>query len=227
MICTVIKNRQRALKGIYDHDLWAESSVEIADFIEKCGGRFHITGLENIAKADGPVVYVSNHMSTLETMVFPGIIAPQKRVTFVVKDTLTTDFLFGPVMRSRNTIVVGRSDSRHDLQTVMNEGQKRLSEGISVIIFPQSHRKAQFVPKEFNSLGVKLARAAKVPVVPVAIKTDFWGNGKYMKEMGPISRNKPINMHFGEPMHIDGNGKHEHEMVVDFIESKLKEWGHQ
>lgn len=35
-----------------------------------------------------PVVFVSNHMSTLETFVFPCIIAPVMKVTFVVKDSL-------------------------------------------------------------------------------------------------------------------------------------------
>jgi len=57
-------------------------------FLERTGGRFHITGMENINKSAGPVLFISNHMSTLETMILPCIIAPHREVTFVVKDSL-------------------------------------------------------------------------------------------------------------------------------------------
>ena len=73
-------------------------------------------------------------------------------------------------MRSRNPIVVGRTDPRKDFETVMNGGAERLKNGISIIIFPQSTRSLDFKPEEFNSLGVKLAKKAGVQVVPVAIK---------------------------------------------------------
>ena len=53
-----------------------------------------------------------------------------------------------------------------------------------------------FKPEEFNSIGVKLAKKAGVPVVPVAIKTDFWGNGRIIKELGPIDNKKTIHIKF-------------------------------
>lgn len=220
----VLKSRSAALKGQYETEAWALSSYHVFKLIEGCGGRFHITGLNNLHKCQGPVVFISNHMSTLETMVFPCIIAPQMDVTFVVKDSLVKHPFFGPIMRSRNPIVVSRSNSREDFQIVMKTGQRLLSEGTSIIIFPQSTRTVEFIPKEFNSLGVKLARTAKVQVVPVAIKTDFWGNDKYLKDLGPIDRHKPIHMAFGEPFSIKGAGKEENELIVEFISSHLEKW---
>ncbi len=220
----VLKSRSLALKGQYDTEPWALSSYDVFKLIEGCGGRFHITGLENLNKCQGPVVFISNHMSTLETMVFPCIIAPHMNVTFVVKESLVTHPFFGPIMRSRNPIVVSRANSREDFQTVMKMGQKLLSEGTSIIIFPQSTRTVEFAPKEFNTLGVKLARNAKVKVIPIAIKTDFWGNAKYLKDFGQISRNKPIHMAFGEPLSIEGSGKEENELIIEFISSHLAKW---
>ena len=173
----------------------------------------------------GPVVYISNHMSTLETMVFPGLIAPFRDLTFVVKDSLVKHPFFGHVMRSRNPIVVGRSNSREDLMTVLNKGMELLAHGISIVIFPQSTRNVVFKPSEFNSLGVKLAGRARVPIVPVAIKTDFWKNGRMVKELGPIDRSKPIYIEFGEPMSVKSSGKEENERIIDFISSRLKSWG--
>ena len=97
----VFKSRSIAQKGKFDTVAWASTSIEILRLIERCGGRFDIQGLENIKNCDGPAVFVGNHMSILETMVFPGIIASIKEVTFVVKDSLVKHSVFGPVMRAR------------------------------------------------------------------------------------------------------------------------------
>jgi 1-acyl-sn-glycerol-3-phosphate acyltransferase len=220
----VLRTRKQAIRKVYHTKEWADSSFEIFRIIEKTGGRFHITGMENITKSDKPVLFIGNHMSTLETMILPGIIGPHREVTFVVKESLVNHPLFGDVMRSRNPIIVGRTDPRKDFEAVMNGGVGLLSGGSSIVIFPQSTRSVEFKPEEFNSLGVKLAKKAGVEVVPLAIKSDFWGNGKWIKELGPIDRHKPIHIRFGEPFGITGNGKEENQRIIDFIQSSLEEW---
>lgn len=224
-IRVVLRTRKEALAGKYDTEAWIRSSVEIFRIIESCGGRFHLTGLDNIRASKDPVVFVGNHMSTLETMTLPGIVAPEREVTFAVKESLVRHPFFGAVMRSRDPIVVGRENSREDLVVVLKKGRELLSKGTSVIIFPQSTRMRKFVPEKFNSLGVKLAAAAGVKVVPFAIKTDYWEIGKYVKDLGRISRHKPIHMAFGEPSEVSGTGKIENAKIIEFIISHLKEWG--
>lgn len=223
-ISQVFKSSKKATKGIYDTVAWAKSSYEIFKLIESVGGRFSLTGLDNIKKCQGPVIFVSNHMSILETLIFPCIIAPVKDTTFVVKDNLITYPVFGPVMRSRNPIVVSRSNSREDLITVMTKGKELLAKGMSIVIFPQSTRNVQFKPEEFNSLAVKLAGKAGVQVIPIAIKTDFWTNGKYLKDFGAIHRERIIHMAFGEPIPINGTGKEEHKKIIEFIADHLANW---
>lgn len=220
----VLRTRKEAIRKVYDTKAWSDSSYEIFRFIEKTGGKFHLTGMENIDKSAGPVLFISNHMSTLETMILPCIIAPHREATFVVKESLVKHPLFGDVMRSRNPIVVGRTDPRKDFEAVMNGGVELLSKGSSIIIFPQSTRSLEFKAEEFNSLGVKLAKKAGVQVVPVALKTDFWGNGKFIKEIGPLDHKKPIHIKFGEPFSITGNGKEENQRIIDFIKSNLAIW---
>lgn len=221
----VLVNAGIARKGLYDREMWVSSSLDVLHLIEGCKGKFHITGIDNIRNLEEPVVYVSNHMSTLETMIFPGIIASMHEATFVVKDSLVKHRFFGPVMRARNPIVVSRSNSREDLITVLSQGQEMLKNGISVIIFPQSTRNTTFKPSEFNTLGVKLASKAGVKVVPIAIKTDFWENGRWVKDLGPIYRKRPIHIAIGQPIPVEGSGKETHSAVVAFIEGHLKEWG--
>ena len=220
----VFSTRRDALRKIYDTAAWAKSSFYIFRFIEKAGGRFDISGMDNIAKHNGPVLFISNHMSTLETMILPCIIAPRREVTFVVKESLVKHPLFKDVMLSRDPIVVGRSDPRKDLEAVINGGQELLSKGTSIVIFPQSTRSLDFKPEDFNSLGVKLAKKNNVPVVPVAIKTDYWGNGKIIKELGPINHKKTIFIKFGEPFMINGSGKDENNQIINFIQTSLDEW---
>lgn len=220
----VLRTRKEAMRGFYDTRAWTDSSFEIFKFIEKTGGIFDITGMENITKFSGSVLFISNHMSTLETMILPSIIGTLKELTFVVKESLVKHPLFGDVMRSRNPIVVGRTDPRKDLEAVMNEGVEKLNKGISIVIFPQSTRSVEFKTDDFNSLGVKLAKKAGVKVVPIALKTDFWGNGKVIKELGPLDHNKHIHIKFGEPMSITGNGKEENQKIIEFIKSSLEEW---
>lgn len=220
----VLRTRKEAIRKEYDTKAWTDSSLEILRFCENAGGVFHITGMENITKSQGPILFISNHMSTLETMILPCIIGTQKELTFVVKESLVKHPLFGDVMRSRNPIIVGRTDPRKDLEAVMIGGVDLLNKGISIVIFPQSTRSVEFNLEEFNSLGVKLAKKAGATVVPIALKTDFWGNGKLIKEIGPLDHKKHIHIKFGEPMKITGNGKEENQRIIDFIRTSLEEW---
>ena len=222
---TVFFNRKLALNNKYDTSRWAQSSYEIFEFLEKCGGKFHIEGFEHLDEVkDEAVVFISNHMGTLETMIFPGLVAPVKEVTFVVKESLTRNPIFGPVMRARNPIAVGRNDSRQDLLKVINEGKQFLENGTSVIIFPQATRTVNFIPEQFNSLGIKLAQKANVRIVPMAIKTDFWANGRLHKDLGHLQRKEEIYIKFGAPMQLKGTGKEEHQFCLDFIQKNLDKW---
>lgn len=224
VIKIINQGRVLANKGVYNDQSWVKSSFDILKLIEACGGKFHFRGLENISSSREPVIFISNHMSTLETFVFPCIIEPVKDVSFVVKESLVKHFFFGPIMRSRDPVVVGRNNPREDFRTVIDRGQELVKKGISVIIFPQSTRTDEFCPEEFNTLGIKLAKACGVKVIPVAIKTDFWGNGKYIKDLGPISRDKHIYMVFGQPITVKGSGKEEHNQIMEFIQTNLNQW---
>jgi 1-acyl-sn-glycerol-3-phosphate acyltransferase len=222
----VLRTRTQAKRGHYDTKAWTDSSFHIFKFIEKTGAKFHITGMEHFTGSPEPVLFIGNHMSTLETMILPSIIGPHKELTFVVKDSLVRHPLFGDVMKSRNPIIVGRSDPRKDFETVMNGGVELLAKGISIVIFPQSTRNLVFKPEEFNSLGVKLAKKAGVKIIPFALKTDYWGNGKFIKELGPIDCHKDIHFRFGEPFNVTGNGKEENHRIIEFIQNSLKKWAY-
>ncbi len=187
--------------------------------------RFDITGVDHVAALEGPCLFIGNHMSTLETFVLPVILVPFKPVTFVVKQSLVEYPVFGHVMRSRNPITVGRTNPREDLRAVLDGGVERLAKGVSIIIFPQTTRTATFDPKEFNTIGVKLAKRAGVPVIPFALKTDAWGNGRLHKDFGRIDPSLTAHLAFGAPLRIADRGIEEHDHIIRYISTHLREWG--
>src|SRR5450759_5048052 len=55
---TILRSRKLAVRKLYDTKEWINSSLEIFSFIEDIGGKFHITGLENITKSEKPVLLI-------------------------------------------------------------------------------------------------------------------------------------------------------------------------
>lgn len=214
---------KRGAKGKCDDAAWVYGSAWVGEIFEKLGGCIDIEGQDNF-RAGGPYVFIANHMSTLETFVLPGILRPYGPITFVVKKSLTTMPFFGPVMRSRDPIAIGRKNPREDLVNVLKGGAERLKKGISIVVFPQSTRTVHFDKKNFNSIGIKLAKSADVPYIPLVLKTDAWGQGKKIKEAGRIRPDLPVRFRFGKPVKVTGNGKNEHQQTCDFIEETLSRW---
>lgn len=213
-------------KGDFPQNRQTGNSYQNILITESCGGKFHLRGLNNIDKVKGPVLFISNHMSLLETAVMHAFMRPRKDFCFVIKEQLFRVPYFGDIMRTLGCIGVGRKKPRDDFRAVIEEGKKTLAGGKSIVIFPQASRSTVFDENHFNTIGVKLAKAAGVPVIPTALKTDFLGNGKLIKDLGPIHRDREIYFEFGEPiMKIEGSGKQEQQQIIDFIESRLLSWG--
>lgn len=221
----VIRAGSLADRGGYNSEAWIKSSYDSVYSLERTGVKIFIEGIENFRDIQGPCVFIGNHMSSLETFALPCIIEPFKVMTFVTKGSLLKYPFFGSILASCNPIVVGRVSPRDDLSIVLKEGQKRLEQGVSVIVFPQSTRSFYFDLTAFNSIGIKLARRAGVPIVPLAVKTDAWGMGSFFKDIGPIVPSREVHFKFGPPIKVEGNGKREHELVCDFISKSLKVWG--
>jgi len=225
LISTLTRASITARRGTLNDDRWAFHSHRVVQIVESVGGKVNISGLEAVSRQPGPVVFIANHMSLLEALALAGIGLPFKRITFVIKEELRHYPVIGHFMRALKLIAVSRQNPREDLKQVMRKGSEFISNGGSIFIFPQATRSIEFNIQAFNTLGVKLAARAGVPVIPVAVKTDFQGNGKLIKDMGLIDPSKIVYFKFGEPMAVEGKGREAHQYVVEFIAENVKAWG--
>ena len=206
---------------------WARCCFKTVQKSEKFGIKVTADGWENRNGYKGPVVYLCNHMSTLETIMLPPVLLTYGPFNVFVKASLSRLPALKRAAAHMGLIPLGRKSPREDLMQVFNEGCARIREGNSVLIFPQGSREKVFSRKLYSSIGAKLAEKAGVPVVPIAVKTDCEptrpdGKG-WLKDFGTVDTTKDIRMRCGPP--ITGTAKEMHQKVFDWIKAQLEEWG--
>ncbi len=211
--------------GRTETEVFAGASREMARVVQRIGGRIVVENLDVLRRVNGPCVVAANHMSSLETMALPGYIMSVVPMAFVAKKSLMSYPWLGEVLAASKPIIVGRDNPRDDLITMTRESKERLARGVSVVVFPQTTRTTEFSPDNFNSIGAKLAKRESVPLIPLALKTDLWGNGKRIKDLGKVRPELDVRFRFGEPLDAVADEKAAHKACVDFIGDSLREWG--
>src|SRR3954447_12695541 len=144
----------------------------------------------------GGAVLASNHVSYLD-FIFCGLAAqPSKRlVRFMAKQEVFTNRLSGPLMRGMHHIPVDRDFGLTSYKAAL----QALKSGEVVGVFPEATISESFTVKETKSGAARLAAAAGVPLVPVAV----WGGQRLWTKGRPRTltrRHVPVTILVGEPM---------------------------
>ena len=213
--------------GILDTEKWAHFCFATIRTAEMFGMNVMVEGWKNRENYKGPVVFLSNHMSTLETLMLPPMILTYSPFNTVVKASLSR--LPGLVKAGAHMglVPIGRKSPREDLMTIFDEGCKRIAQGGSFLIFPQGSRERVFARKGYSSIGAKLAEKAGVPVIPIAVKTDCEptrpdGKG-WFKDFGTVDPSQDIKVACG-PV-LTGSAREMHAASFEWIKGKLDSWG--
>lgn len=109
-------------------------------------------------------MFIANHTSMADIMLM--LYAVKNPFVFVGKQELAKIPLFG-FFYKRTCILVDRSDAK-SRQAVFKSAQKRLSQGLSVCIFPEGGVPDEHVIlDEFKDGAFRLAINHKIPIVPL------------------------------------------------------------
>lgn len=209
----------------FEFNYWPNAGYRVLQAVEKTGGRVRLEGFENIAALDGPAVVASNHVSALETYLFPPLLAPWRSVAYILKASLRHYPLLGKCVRSIRPIPVTRKNPVADLRAVLKHGTESLRDGRFVMVFPQGSRFREFDPASWHSLGTKLAVHAKVPVVPVAVATDFLRIGQWQRDLfATVHPSSVVRFRFGPAIPPTLPAAEIHAREVAFVAGTLAEW---
>ncbi len=147
-----------------------------------CGIDWEVEGLENIP--DTPAIVMAKHQSAWETLALVLWFMPQ---CYVLKRELLRIPFFGWALFLMRPIAIDRSRGRKAGQQLLEQGRRRLAEGIWVIIFPEGTRLAPGERGRYHVGGAKLAFATGSPVVPVAHNAGHcWPRRSFFKYPGTI-----------------------------------------
>ncbi|NUT20992.1 MAG: 1-acyl-sn-glycerol-3-phosphate acyltransferase [Hamadaea sp.] len=157
--------------------------------------RVRVEGGEHVPLTGGAVI-ACNHISYLD-FIFCGFGArPSKRlVRFMAKQEIFAHPVGGPLMRGMKHIPVDREAGIGSYKAAL----AALKAGEVVGIFPEATISQSFTVKEIKNGAVRLAAAADVPLIPMAL----WGTQRLWTKGRPrnlTKRNLPISVLIGEPM---------------------------
>lgn len=179
-----------------------------------CRIEHEISGIENVPS--GPVVVVSKHQSTWETLSLTTIFRPQ---VWVLKRELLLMPFFGWGLAMLRPIAIDRSAGRSAIKQVLKQGKDRLDRGCNVVVFPEGTRVPAGKRKRYGFGGILLAKQAGYPIVPVAHNAGlFWPRRAFLKNPGTIQ------LIIGEPLNPQDYDVNELKQLTEgWIEGKVEE----
>lgn len=133
------------------------------------GTKIRVQGAEHLPLHQS-AVYIANHQSNFDIPALYAGLPIQFR--WLAKKELFDVPLFGPAMKRCGYIPIDRSDRRQAMHS-LNEAARQISEGASVIVFPEGTRTEDGQLQDFKKGGFLIAVKAQVPIIPIAIKGSY------------------------------------------------------
>ncbi len=151
---------------------------------ELLGIDWKIEGQANLP--DGPVILLSKHQSTWETLFYVSHMP--RDVCFVFKRELLWLPFFGWGIGLLNMIHIDRNKRFDAFEQVVTQGAAKLNEGRWIIMFPEGTRIAPGRSGRYKTGGSRLAIRTGAPVVPIAVNSGHcWPKRPFIKSPGLIT----------------------------------------
>jgi 1-acyl-sn-glycerol-3-phosphate acyltransferase len=177
-----------------------------------CGLRFVVEGRDRIPP--GTHIVMSNHSSAWETIAMFVIFPPH---VWVLKRELLWLPFIGWGLKLLRPIAINRGEGHRAVKEVVDQGRKRLADGLWVIVFPEGTRVVAGETKKFGVSGALLATATGKLVIPLSHNA-----GQFWPRRGIVKRPGTIRVLIGKPIESAGkNPRRLNEEVRQSIEAGL------
>jgi 1-acyl-sn-glycerol-3-phosphate acyltransferase len=178
------------------------------------GVKVNVEGLEKVSK-DGSYVFVSNHLSYMDTPVVLANIPVQFR--FLAKRGLFQIPFLGWHLARAGHIRVPRGDARAAVKTMSVAAQVVRDCGISLLVFPEGGRSRQGALGTFKEGAAFIAIRAGVPLVPMCLK----GTREVLPFGSGQIRKGTVTMRIGDPIPTDGASDRDRARLTEELRHRI------
>jgi 1-acyl-sn-glycerol-3-phosphate acyltransferase len=154
-------------------------------------------GLDVFDRVEGPVVFVANHSSHVDTpLIMNTLPASRRRKTAVAA---AADYFFDTWWRAAGSAVLFNTFpiERRGGSLSSTPGYL-LKDGWSIVVYPEGTRSRDGWTGPFKLGAAFMATSAGVPVIPVAIRGTF--NAMPHEQSWPSGGRPPVSIRYGEPI---------------------------
>lgn len=152
--------------------------------------RWRVYGADRVP-ATGPVVLAANHASYIDPPLI-GAALP-RQIHFLARNTLFTQPVVGPLLRSWEVVPVDRDGAgASGLRAILD----RLHRGGAILLFPEGTRSATgaFLPAR-SGIGLTVLKSS-CPVIPVRVFGTYDAYGRHLRVPRPFR----VAVKFGPPL---------------------------
>ena len=156
------------------------------------GIQYRVVGQEHLP--NGPAILLSKHESAWETFFYPAFL--RRSLCFVFKRELLWIPFFGWGISLLRMIAINRSKGGQALDQILTQSKKVLFQDQRwIVFFPEGTRVLPGHHRRYKTGGTRLAVAAGVQVIPIAMNSgDLWPRKSFIKKPGVIT------VSFGPPL---------------------------
>lgn len=180
------------------------------------GIRLQVSGLENIEKGV-PYIVVANHRSNIDIMTLATALPIPIR--FLSKKEVLQFPLLGAAMRGVGMVPLDREMGRKELATIVRSTRLLVSEGRSLVVFPEGTRSLTGKMLPFKYGAFFIAAQVGCPVLPVAIS----GTGPVWPPQSWLIRGGPVRVTVMPPITVTKRAARQSRQLAEKIRSDLIE----
>jgi 1-acyl-sn-glycerol-3-phosphate acyltransferase len=179
------------------------------------GLKVDVVGEENIPLSGG-VLLAINHTSYMDFALggIPAHNRGRRLVRFMAKDSIFKHKIAGPLMRGMKHIPVDRDAGSQAFRDAVAD----LKKGEIVGVFPEATMSRSLDIKDLKSGTIRMARIAKVPVLPMII---FGGHRVLSYGVKDLTRGRPVVIMVGESLDISGDPEEAHDRLREALRDLL------